>query len=103
MGLRLPLGMEALGSSKNEVLDEEGGPESWEMADLEESMKNLMAPSKCSSGLHGEECNTIASEVSFMSANPSGAAKTVGEVDGFLREALQNPRDRLTSELSIYF
>ncbi|CAM6082238.1 unnamed protein product [Calypogeia fissa] len=95
MGLRLPLGMEALGSStKNGVPDEEGAPESWEMADLEESMKNLMASSKCSSGSHGEECDIIDGEVNLLSA--SGAAKTVDEVDGFLREALQNPRDRLT-------
>ncbi|BBM96930.1 hypothetical protein MPTK1_1g01650 [Marchantia polymorpha subsp. ruderalis] len=99
MGLRLPEGMETLGGQKNGGADEEGAPESWEMADLEESMKNLMASSKCSSGSNGDEIDAlenIEGDVSASSESASGAAKTVDQVDGFLREALQNPRDRLT-------
>ncbi|KAL2650093.1 hypothetical protein R1flu_018221 [Riccia fluitans] len=103
MGLRLPQGMEALESQKNGGVDEDGGaPESWEMADLEESMKNLISSSKCLSvSRPGDgECEDSADDLersaSASSESASGAARTVDQVDGFLREALQNPRDRLT-------
>ncbi|KAL3701840.1 hypothetical protein R1sor_019862 [Riccia sorocarpa] len=96
--------METLGGQKiGGGVDEDGGaPDSWEMADLEESMKHLISSSKCLSvsGSANGECDDVEDDLDrsagASSESASGAAKTVDQVDGFLREALQNPRDRLT-------
>ncbi|XP_024541709.1 R3H domain-containing protein 1-like [Selaginella moellendorffii] len=60
--------------------NEDACPDSWELADLEESMKRLV-PAGCSLGLHKES---------------GGGDDDSAQIDEFLREALQNPHDRMT-------
>ena len=77
-----------------EAFENEGAaapPESWELADLEESMKKLLAPSKVQVSDPPLEKIDISS-----SDNGDGLAESINQVDQFLRDALQNPRDRLT-------
>ncbi|XP_057515908.1 uncharacterized protein LOC130797345 [Amaranthus tricolor] len=84
-------------------------PESWEVADVEESMKRLMLSSSAKDS--ASLSNTISvndfTSASLNLASSSGAnAENVGgsgisddainQVDQFLREALQNPRERLS-------
>ncbi|KAF9599364.1 hypothetical protein IFM89_036850, partial [Coptis chinensis] len=59
------------------VVEEEEDEDSWEMADLDKSMSRLLVSSKTTSG-----------GVSKDDVN--------NQVDEFLREALQNPRERLS-------
>ncbi|XP_060963683.1 uncharacterized protein LOC115705824 isoform X1 [Cannabis sativa] len=86
-----------------------GAPESWEVADLEESMTRLILSSKKDSSrpTHGTADDTDASSTScFSSSNSSSAVSgcpgekvsedVLNQVDQFLREALQNPRERLS-------
>ncbi|KVI07412.1 R3H domain-containing protein, viridiplantae [Cynara cardunculus var. scolymus] len=80
-------------------------PDSWEVADLDATMSRLMLSSK-------RECNnsspnlttTSPSLLEFTSASSAPARSSSGgiledmvnSVDQFLREALQNPRERLS-------
>ncbi|KAE9589852.1 hypothetical protein Lal_00021649 [Lupinus albus] len=80
-----------------------GAPESWEVADLDESMNrfNLMLSSSSNNK------DSIISDDSALSSSsaPSGSASSTGDklyddvinqVDQFLREAIQNPRERVS-------
>ncbi|KAK9733271.1 hypothetical protein RND81_04G056200 [Saponaria officinalis] len=92
------------------VVDEDpGAPESWEVADVEESMKRLLLPPPTNTTVDPAASDDLSSgESSFVSsASVSGAADAVvggsvlsedaiDQVDQFLREALQNPRERLS-------
>ncbi|OVA05989.1 Single-stranded nucleic acid binding R3H [Macleaya cordata] len=91
-----------------------GAPDSWEMADLDESMTRLMV--SCKKNLTSSSSSSGFSVPDFVdestaAAAPSATAEssTVGaernggvsddatnQVDQFLREALQNPRERLS-------
>jgi hypothetical protein len=95
--------------------DLDGAPESWEVADLEESMTRLILSSKKDSSrpTHGAADDTDASSTSCLSSSNSSLAVStcpdekvsedvLNQVDQFLREALQNPRERLSSELCKY-
>ncbi|GAB2286944.1 hypothetical protein Dimus_021332 [Dionaea muscipula] len=110
-----------------------GAPESWEAADVEESMKRLMLSSSSSATLRKDysasasstsssypsyssssSCIALPAELDgsalgladFPSSSGAGAAKNgsggsfsedvINQVDEFLREALQNPRERLS-------
>lgn len=83
-----------------------GAPESWEIADLDESMSRLMLSSSRDSKTH-ELVDVPASASSSVSDSSSSAAvggdkvhvDLIEQVDQFLREALQNPRERLSSKL----
>ena len=94
--------------------DDLGAPESWEVADLDESMSRLMfssLPSKkdssssSSSSVDAAVPASASASASVLSSSsaPVGAdvisEDSVDQVDQFLREALQNPRERLSSEL----
>ncbi|KAJ0873307.1 putative R3H domain, SUZ domain, R3H domain superfamily protein [Helianthus annuus] len=72
---------------------EEGPPpDSWEVADLDATMSRLMLSSK-------PETNNLSANCSSAPArSSSGGAleEMVNSVDQFLREALQNPRERLS-------
>ncbi|GMH07877.1 hypothetical protein Nepgr_009717 [Nepenthes gracilis] len=106
-------------------MEDQGAPESWEAADMEESMKRLMlssATSKKESASSfslassssssdnapvselGADASTIGSD-NLSSSRSAGTEKVAGgglseeainQVDQFLREALQNPRERLS-------
>ena len=75
-----------------------GAPESWEVADLDASVSRLMLDTKKDSG------DAPASEDSSLSSSAHGglgekdSEDAVSQVDQFLREALQNPRERLSSK-----
>eukprot|EP00897_Mesotaenium_endlicherianum_P007718 jgi/Mesen1/6975/ME000361S06119 len=95
-------------------------PESWETADLDGQMRNLMLQpvtsagypqnvldawedathNKAKSGSGPETMAAAGSSTSRASvsilATPAGFGKNLEEMDVFLKEALQNPRDRIT-------
>ncbi|KAK6929076.1 SUZ domain [Dillenia turbinata] len=72
-----------------------GAPESWEAADLDEPMRRLMLSSnnKESPELSLASANSASHSVS---ASASASEDAINQVDQFLREALQNPRERLS-------
>ena len=87
-----------------------GGPESWEVADLDESMNRLMLSSSSSKkdSSSSLDASVPASVSTSAPALPSSSVlvgsgmiskDSVNQVDQFLREALQNLRERLSSEL----
>ncbi|XP_060963695.1 uncharacterized protein LOC115705822 isoform X2 [Cannabis sativa] len=85
--------------------DLDGAPESWEVADLEESMTRLILSSKKDSSrpTHGAADDTDASSTSCLSSSAVSSCPdekvsedVLNQVDQFLREALQNPRERLS-------
>lgn len=87
-----------------------GAPESWEVADVEESVKKLMLREVASSGPDEASVSASVSSSSSSSASSIGfgggggekgggvcvSEEVVNQVDQFLREALQNPRERLS-------
>ena len=88
-------------------------PDSWEVADLEASVSRLMLssssssshpnPSSSSSSLSSSASHELAdgSASSTVGAQKFGVVSedAVNSVDQFLREALQNPRERLSGEV----
>ena len=99
-------------------MEDIGAPESWEIADLDESMSRLLLKKDSSkpppqelcdgSASASASCNSSSSSSSNSSASNSaggdgcGGEKVsedlVNQVDQFLREAIQNPRERLSSK-----
>ncbi|XP_010271700.1 PREDICTED: cAMP-regulated phosphoprotein 21-like [Nelumbo nucifera] len=96
-----------------------GAPDSWEMVDLDESMSRLMVSCKKNlttasppefaddSAAAPRPASTASSAVSSSSASASSSSvgsekirgvseDPINQVDQFLREALQNPRERLS-------
>lgn len=67
-------------------------PQSWELADLKESMSKLLAPPSMGRDVEAQE------EKARGSSPDSGGdlPEAINQVDQFLRDALQNPRERLT-------
>ncbi|KAB1225359.1 hypothetical protein CJ030_MR1G015701 [Morella rubra] len=91
-----------------------GAPESWEVADLDESMSRLMlsskkdskAPQELNDGLAPASVPSsasLASNSALASAGGDGCENVsddvINLVDQFLREALQNPRERLSTHV----
>lgn len=77
-----------------------GAPESWEVADLDATMSRLGLSSSSNLDSKPQHELTDASSGSGSSASLEKASEdVVNQVDQFLREALQNPRERLSSEL----
>ncbi|KAJ0044980.1 hypothetical protein Pint_05841 [Pistacia integerrima] len=83
------------------VSDDLGAPESWEVADLDATMTRLGLSSSSSnldSNSHrqltepGSNSNSLASSSSLDKVSDD----VLNQVDQFLREALQNPRERLS-------
>ncbi|XP_042044118.1 cAMP-regulated phosphoprotein 21-like [Salvia splendens] len=82
------------GSGASSLGSVEDGPESWEVADVEEGMRRLMHSSR-------KESSSINSNKQEERVEESAPALGVSEdlintVDQFLREAIQNPRERLS-------
>ncbi|KAK1276885.1 hypothetical protein QJS04_geneDACA011774 [Acorus gramineus] len=86
--------------------DDPGAPESWEMADLDETMGHLVVSSSSSNNKSSTSSppsedpfeEPPATAVVKASAGTDGGVSedVVNQVDQFLREALQNPRERLS-------
>ncbi|RVX00750.1 hypothetical protein CK203_026403 [Vitis vinifera] len=89
-----------------------GAPESWEVADLDESMSRLMLSSSSSKkdSSFSSFLNTSVPASAFASALALSSSlvlvgsgmiseDSINQMDQFLREALQNPREQLSSEL----
>ncbi|KAL3649676.1 hypothetical protein CASFOL_006079 [Castilleja foliolosa] len=86
-------------SSASASASAEEGPESWEVADVEASMRRLMLSSKKDSITSGnKQCEISGGSGSISSSNMgSGLSEDlINTVDQFLREAIQNPRERLS-------
>lgn len=102
MGLSVPKAMTDVGDVRKGSSEESSAPESWEMVNLEESMKKLFPSSQVSSSMVPLEVSVASESDSVVTgllaprSDPLEAAKCIDQVDSFLREALQNPRDRLT-------
>lgn len=100
------------------AVEDLGAPESWEVADLDEAMSRLMLPPHSSSPKKNSKSldHSVAdaspashfSSASFPSASSLNSSTldrvsedVINQVDQFLREALHNPRERLSSKLFI--
>ncbi|KAJ7974899.1 putative R3h domain containing protein [Quillaja saponaria] len=71
-------------------------PESWEAADLDASMSQLMLSSNKDSKAQ-ELAEASASSASTSTSSSAVASEDViNQIDQFLREAIQNPRERLS-------
>ncbi|KAF5742613.1 R3H domain-containing protein 2-like isoform X1 [Tripterygium wilfordii] len=87
------------------VVEDLGAPDSWEVADLDANLSRLMlrdsnSSKKASSeSLSADSLNSASVSGSFSSTS-AGTEKVsqdaINQVDQFLREALQNPRERLS-------
>lgn len=96
-------------------MEDIGAPESWEVADLDESMSRLMLSSKKDSKppneLNDDSAPALASSPAFNLGSGSAGGDdcenmpddVIDQVDQFLREALQNPRERLSSKPYVGF
>lgn len=88
-------------------VDEIGAPDSWEMADIDERMSRLMIlsskkPSASQSPSHDEAPTTASSATAVVAVSGDRAGgiseEALNQVDQFLREALEKPRERLSSK-----
>lgn len=90
------------GSGAASLASVEDGPESWEVADVEASMRRLMLPSRKESSNNNIVSSNKQEERVEESAPAPGlgvSENLINTVDQFLREAIQNPRERLSGEL----
>ncbi|GFP95830.1 r3h domain-containing protein 2 [Phtheirospermum japonicum] len=77
----------------------EEGPESWEVADVEASMRRLMLSSRkdfITSGIKQGEISEGSGLGSSSNIGSGMSEDLINTVDQFLREAIQNPRERLS-------
>ncbi|KAG6475424.1 hypothetical protein ZIOFF_064644 [Zingiber officinale] len=86
--------------------DDPSAPDSWEMADLDASMSRLLLSTKKNSDSSSSPLDAEEDEVEAVAALPLASldpsdqvrgapADAVSQVDQFLREALEKPRERL--------
>ncbi|XP_044460709.1 R3H domain-containing protein 1-like [Mangifera indica] len=86
------------------VSDDLGAPESWEVADLDATMTRLGLSSSSSSNLDSNSRRQFTESGSGLNSNSLTSSSSLdkvsddvlNQVDQFLREALQNPRERLS-------
>lgn len=78
-------------------VDDGAPPESWEVADLDASMTRLMLSNRDSLGSSNSP-ELADAGLGSSAAAASGSEDLVNSVDQFLREALQNPRERVSGE-----
>ncbi|KAF2318323.1 hypothetical protein GH714_005166 [Hevea brasiliensis] len=90
------------------VVEDLGAPESWEVADLDETMSRLMLrdskqeseklPLELSAdvSIHSGLASGYGSSASGTGSGEKVSDGIINQVDQFLREALQNPRERLS-------
>lgn len=73
--------------------DDNGAPDSWELADLDESLNRLTVSSSSSSN-RSPPSSLV--ETDSIKTNGGLSEDAINQIDEFLREALQNPRERLS-------
>ncbi|KAH9317010.1 hypothetical protein KI387_018779, partial [Taxus chinensis] len=81
--------------SRIECGDDQGAPDSWELADLDDSMQRLLVSSKTCGSQQADECAADENDDN-NGVKDSGLEERINQVDLFLREAIQNPRERLS-------
>ncbi|KAL2227680.1 UNVERIFIED_CONTAM: cAMP-regulated phosphoprotein 21 [Sesamum indicum] len=89
--------MEGSATASSAAADE--GPESWEVADVDASMRRLMLSSRKDSDVSCNKQEERAEDSGSGFSLNSCSVKSddlVNTVDQFLRDALQNPRERLS-------
>lgn len=89
-------------------MEDLGAPDSWEVADLDEAMSRLMLPSSSSPKKNSESLDhSVADDAPASFPSPPASVSStfdsvsedvINQVDQFLREALHNPRERLSSK-----
>ena len=84
------------------VVENIGAPESWEVADLDASVSRLMLSSS-NEEPKPEFLDATSSSASTSSAEKLVAEDAINQVDQFLREAIQNPRERLSGKSLLLF
>lgn len=89
-----------MGSRQGSSDEDQGAPDSWELEDLDDSMRRLMvSSSKASENQCDVRSETSAGPTAVASSsaeNEDLLAERINQVDQFLREAIQNPRERLS-------
>lgn len=89
------------GSSTASLASVEDGPESWEVADVDASMRRLMLSSRTDSNVSCNKQEEVdVGPVSDLDAGSGMSEDLINTVDQFLREAIQNPRERLSGKFS---
>ncbi|GKV39768.1 hypothetical protein SLEP1_g47488 [Rubroshorea leprosula] len=79
------------------VVEDLGAPESWEVADLDATMNRLMLSSKKESKqVFDDARSSVAASAPSASSEKVMSEDLINQVDQFLREAIQNPRERLS-------
>ncbi|KAJ8900044.1 hypothetical protein K2173_024159 [Erythroxylum novogranatense] len=82
------------------LVEDLGAPESWEVADLDDTMSRLMLKKDSNNHSPPPEVPAASFSGQSMSGSSGSGSKVSGDVldqvDQFLREALQNPRERLS-------
>ena len=86
------------------VVDDLGAPESWEVADLDETMSRLLLnkDSKQQQQQQQPQDHLARSGSGSLGSGEKVTDDVINQVDQFLREALQNPRERLSSEFLFF-
>lgn len=92
------------GSATTSLASVDDGPESWEVADVEASMRRLMLSSRkdpnISSSNKQDEIVDDSGPTMGLNTGSDVSGDSINTVDQFLREAIQNPRERLSGEFS---
>ncbi|KAG5237864.1 R3H domain-containing protein [Salix suchowensis] len=78
------------------VVDDLGAPESWEVADLDETMSRLLLNKDSKQHQQQPQDQLARSGSGSFGPGEKVADDVINHVDQFLREALQNPRERLS-------
>ncbi|EEF37398.1 uncharacterized protein LOC8285657 [Ricinus communis] len=73
-----------------------GAPESWEVADLDQTMSRLMLNNNNSNDSSSSKQASRDSSSSVSVHNSGSGDGLINQVDQFLRDALNNPRERLS-------
>lgn len=80
------------------MADDLGAPESWEVADLDATMTRLGISSPSSSKLDSNSFPPDLTDSADTAAAAVSPDELFNQVDQFLREAIHNPRERLSSK-----
>ncbi|KAL8538839.1 hypothetical protein ACS0TY_000733 [Phlomoides rotata] len=87
------------GSATASLASLDDGPESWEVADVEASMRRLMLSSRKDPNIGSNKQDEIVDDSGptlGLNTGSDMSGDLINTVDQFLREAIQNPRERLS-------
>ncbi|KAJ3681561.1 hypothetical protein LUZ60_016050 [Juncus effusus] len=88
--------MENNNNNNNNNKEDPAAPESWETADLEESVKRLLVSPSSSSSRKPASPEPDSDPPSLPPPPPPSTEDLISQVDQFLREALEKPRERIS-------